>query len=392
MSNTQSSTSIPFYRDERFLRAFAQIASAVLIISLLIVAILNFLRAMDARNLSLSYDFLSVRASFPISDPAIDYTPADTFGRAFLVGLLNTLRISVLGILLATILGTMIALARLSSNWLLSRIALAYIEFHRNIPLLVLLFIWYFAVFSELPNLENSILLPGPGYLNQRGIFFSWPRLNENGWVFMASLVLGLIVAIAIWVRLRRKREESGEETHFVRNSFLSFTSISIIGWFLAGGDPFWIDTPTFEGFNIQGGLRFTPEFLGLFVGLFTYTAAFIAEVVRAGIQAVDKGQLEAASAVGLNPFQVLSLVIVPQSLRIIIPPMISQYLNLTKNSSLALAIGFQELFSVGKIVINQAGRAVPVFILIMISYLMLSGITSLVLNMYNRRIQFITR
>ena len=392
MSTTQSSSAIPFYRDERFLRTFAQIASAVLIISLLIVAIVNFFRAMDARNLSLSYDFLSVRASFPISDPAIPYTPADTFGRAFLVGVLNTLRVSVLGILVATILGTVIALARLSTNWLLSRIALAYIEFHRNIPLLVLLFIWYFAVFSQLPSLENSILLPGPSYLNQRGAFFSWPRLNENGWIFVAALLLGLIIAYVLWVRLRRKREESGQETNFVRNSVLAFVIFTTVGWFLAGGDPFWIDTPTFEGFSIQGGLRFTPEFLGLFVGLVTYTAAFIAEVVRAGIQAVDKGQLEAASAVGLSPFQVLSLVIIPQSLRIIIPPMISQYLNLTKNSSLALAIGFQELFSVGKIVINQAGRAVPVFILIMISYLLLSGITSFVLNIYNRRIQLITR
>lgn len=394
MSETKltSDRSIPFYRDERFLRTAAQIVSAFFIIFLVVLAIVNFLRAMDARNLSLSYDFLSVPAGFPISDPAIAYTPADTFGRAFLVGVLNTLRISLLGILIATILGTMIALARLSSNWLLSRIAFVYIEFHRNIPLLVLLFIWYFAVFTDLPSLENSFVFPGPSYLNQRGAYFSWPRLNENGWIFIASIFLGLIVAIAIWFRLRRKREEHGEETHFMRNSLLAFIIIPIIGWYMAGGDPFWLDIPVLEGFNILGGLRFTPEFLGLFVGLVTYTAAFIAEVVRAGIQAVDKGQLEAASAVGLNSFQVLSLVIIPQSLRIIIPPMISQYLNLTKNSSLALAIGFQEVFSVGKIVINQAGRAVPVFILIMIVYLLLSGITSFVLNIYNRRIQFITK
>jgi general L-amino acid transport system permease protein len=392
MKSTRSTTTIPFYRDERFLRTAAQIVSAILVIAFLIVIVVNFFRALDARNLSLSYDFLNVTAAFPISDPAIEYTPADTFGRAFLVGLLNTLRVSVLGILMATILGTMVALARLSSNWLLSRIALAYIEFHRNIPLLVLLFIWYFAVFSQLPSLENSIVFPGPSYLNQRGAFLSWPRLNENGWIFVAALLVALVVAITIWVNLRRKREDSGEETNFIRNSLLSFAIISVIGWFLAGGDPFWVDVPAFEGFNIQGGLRFTPEFLGLFVGLFTYTAAFIAEVVRAGIQAVDKGQLEAASAVGLSSFQVLSLVIIPQSLRIIIPPMISQYLNLTKNSSLALAIGFQELFSVGKIVINQAGLAVPVFILIMASYLLLSGITSFILNIYNRRIQFTTR
>jgi general L-amino acid transport system permease protein len=392
MSTNPSSASIPFYRDERFIRSAAQVVSAVIVISLVILAVTNFLRAMDARSLSLSYDFLSIPSGFPISDPAIPYTPANTFGYAFMVGLLNTLRISVLGVILATILGTIIALSRLSSNWLLSRIALVYIEFHRNIPLLVLLFIWYFAVFSNLPSLDESILLPGPGYLNQRGAYFSWPRLNDTGWIFVASLILGIIVAYFIWTKLRKKREETGQETNFIRNSLLAFIAFPIIGWFLAGGDPFWLDIPRFEGFNIQGGLRFTPEFLGLFVGLVTFTAAFIAEVVRSGIQAVDRGQLEAAKAVGLSPYQVLSLVIVPQSLRIIIPPMISQYLNLTKNSSLALAIGFQEVFSVGRIVINQAGRAVPVFILIMATYLLLSGFTSLILNAYNRRIQFVTR
>ena len=374
------------------MRAAAQIISGILIIAFLIWVILNFLRAADARNLSLGYEFLSAPAGFPISDPGIAYTPADSFGRAFLVGVVNTLRVAVLGVVVATVLGTLVAFARLSSNWLLSRIALVYIEFHRNIPLLVLLFIWYFSVFREFPSIENSLTLPGPIYLNQRGVYFTWPRLNENGWIFMAFLIIGLIAAIYTWTRLMHKQEQFGKETHFIRNALLTMLAFPLVGWFLAGSDPFWIDTPVFEGFNIQGGLRFTPEFMGLFVGLVTYTAAFIAEVVRAGIQAVDRGQLEAARALGLRPFQVFNFVIIPQALRIIIPPMISQYLNLTKNSSLALAIGFQDLFSVGKIAINQAGRAVPVFILVMISYLIMSLITSWVLNLYNRRIQFVTR
>lgn len=387
-----SSSTIPFYRDERFLRTAAQIVSAAIIILFLIFVVINFINSAEARGLSLGYGFLSSPAGFPISDPAIPYQPTDSFGRAFMVGVLNTLRVSVLGVFMATILGTLVALARLSNNWLLSRISLAYIEFHRNIPLLVLLFIWYFTVFREFPAVADSIRLPGPIYLNQRGFFFTWPRLNENGWIFMAALLIGIVVAIVIWTRLRKRREITGEETHYGRNSLIALLTFPLAGWFLAGGDPFWIDVPQFEGFNIQGGLRFTPEFSGLFVGLVTYTAAFIAEVVRAGIQAVDKGQREAASAVGLNSFQVLSLVILPQSLRIIIPPMISQYLNLTKNSSLALAIGFQDLFSVGKIAINQAGRAVPVFVLVMISYLLLSLFTSAVLNLYNRRIQLVSR
>lgn len=383
---------IPFYRDERFLRAAAQIISAAIIIGFLVWVVLNFLRAAEARALSLSYDFLSAPAGFPISDPAINYTPTDSFGRAFLVGVLNTLRVAVLGIVMATILGTLVALARLSTNWLLSKLALFFIEFHRNIPLLVLLFIWYFSVFREFPAIAESYSLPGPIYLNQRGIYLTWPRLNETGWIFMTSIIVGLIAAIFVWRRLLQKREQTGKETHFVRYSLATALLIPLVGWLAAGGDPFWIDTPTFQGFNIQGGLRFTPEFGGLFVGLVTYTAAFIAEVVRAGIQAVDRGQLDAAKALGLKPFQVLSQVTIPQALRIIIPPMISQYLNLTKNSSLALAIGYQDLFSVGKIAINQAGRAVPVFILVMLSYLAMSLITSFVLNIYNRRIQFVAR
>lgn len=391
-TNLSSGQAIPFYRDERFLRAAAQVISAVVIIGLLLLVVRNFLRAADARGLSLGYGFLSSPAGFPINDTVLPYSITDSYGRAFFLGILNTLRVSVLGIVLATIIGTFLALARLSSNWLMSRLAFVYIEFHRNIPLLILLFIWYFTVFRELPAIENSFEFAGPSYLNQRGLYLAWPKLNESGWIFILFALIGLIAAVIIYIRLKKKRENTGEDTHFGRNSLIILLVFPTIGWFLAGGAPFWLDIPLFEGFNIQGGLRFTPEFLGLFVALVMYTSAFIAEIVRAGIQAVDRGQLEAANAVGLKPMQVLSLVIIPQALRIIIPPLISQYLNLTKNSSLALAIGYQELFSVGKIAINQAGRAVPVFLLIMLSYLTLSAITSLILNLYNRRIQFVMR
>jgi general L-amino acid transport system permease protein len=392
MTEKNTAASIPFYRDERFLKTAAQIISALIIILFLIFVVINFINSANARGLSLGYDFLSSPAGFPISDPAIPYDPTDSFGKAFIVGVLNTLRVAVLGVIMATILGTFVALARLSNNWLLSRISLAYIEFHRNIPLLVLLFIWYTSVFLQFPAIEHSIRLPGPIFLNQRGFFFTWPRLNDNGWIFTTALIIGIIAAVIIWSRLRKRREITGEDTNYARNSLIALLGIPLVGWFIGGGSPYWFDIPFFEGFNITGGLRFTPEFSGLFVGLVTYTAAFIAEVVRAGIQAVDKGQREAAAAVGLNNFQVLSLVVIPQSLRIIIPPMISQYLNLTKNSSLALAIGYQDLFSVGKIAINQAGRAVPVFVLIMVSYLTLSLITSAILNVYNRRIQLVSR
>ena len=391
-TTSQPTQKIPFYRDERIINATTQIVSSILIIGILIWLAINFKEAADARGLALSFDFLKNPAGFPISDPAIEYNPTMSFGRAFLVGLLNTLRVAGIGILTATILGVLVALARLSSNWLLSKIALLYIEFHRNIPLLVLLFIWYFTVFQQLPNVADSIKLPGPIYLSQRGLYLTWPRFTETGGLFRLFLILGIFLAPIAYSYLRRRRELTGNETYFTQVAIGILVLFPIIGWIASGGDPIWWDTPEMSGFNFQGGLRLTPEFAGLYIGLSMYTAGFIAEVVRAGIQAVDKGQMEAARALGLNQFQVLNLVVMPQALRVIIPPMISQYLNLTKNSSLALAIGFQEVFSVGKIAINQAGRAVPVFALVMLTYLTLSLLTSFVLNLYNRRIQFVTR
>ena len=391
-SPNQQDTSIPFYRDERVLKIFAQIISTIIVVGFLIWAILNFLRAAEARNMTLSFGFLKEVAGFPISNPPIEYEPTMTFGRAFFVGLVNTLIVSITGIIAATILGTLVALARLSTNWLLSRIALVFIEFNRNIPLLVLLFILYFVVFQNLPQVKDSIVWPGPIYFNRRGVYLTWPRLTESGLPFLILLGIGLIFAIIAFINLRRRREISGQNTYYSQVSLGILFISGVLGWIISGGTPFYFSVPELQGFNFQGGLRLTPEFSGMFIGLTIYTAAFIAEVVRSGIQAVDQGQIEAARAVGLSTMQVLSLVVMPQALRVIVPPMISQYLNLTKNSSLALAIGFQEVFSVGKIAINQAGRAVPVFALVMLTYLVLSLLTSLVLNMYNRRIQLVTR
>jgi general L-amino acid transport system permease protein len=289
----------------------------------------------------------------------IPFDDSYPFGTAFLVGLLNTLKISIIGIVLATILGTIVGLARLSNNWLVNRIALAYIELHRNIPLLVLLFIWYFAIFNKLPPTQASLELPGFLYINQRGLYLSWPRLTETGSLFAISLLVGLILAIIAWIYLRRLRERRGHSTYFAGVSFAIIILSVVLGLVLSAWQPLWIDTPVLEGFNFTGGLRLTPEFTALLVGLVMYTAAFIAEVVR-----------------------------IPQAMRVIIPPLISQFLNLTKNTSLALAIGYADIFNVGRIMINQAGRAVPIFGMIMVTYLIISLITSLILNVYNRKIQ----
>jgi general L-amino acid transport system permease protein len=383
---------IPIWRDERALKVVAQIVSSLVILGLLYWAIDNFIVTTQQRGMPLTYSFLKEAAGFPIKESFIPYDSTMSFGRAILVGLINTIVVSAAGILFATVVGFIIGLMRLSSNWLISHIALAYIEFHRNIPLLVLLFLWYFGVFTKLPAVKESITLPGFIYINQRGFYLTWPRLAEGGTFFAATLVAGVILAIITWSVLRHIREVKGKETYFGRISLAVLILVPLAGWFISGGKPIWLDVPVLKGFNFQGGLRLTTEFTALLIGLAMYTAAFIAEVVRSGIQAVKKGQIEAAKAVGLRYPQVLSLIIIPQALRVIIPPLISQYLNLTKNSSLALVIGYQELFAIGKVTINQAGRAVPVFILIMATYLAISLLTSIVLNIYNKRVQFIER
>ncbi|MFC2054905.1 amino acid ABC transporter permease [Chloroflexota bacterium] len=387
---THEPHAIPFWRDERVLRWAAQIISGVIIIGILVWVAVNFVQGANQRGMSLNFRFLGDPAEFPISDPLLPYDPSRSFGYAFAVGLVKTLLVAVLGIFFATILGIIVGVARLSTNWLISRIALVYIEFHRNIPLLVLLFIWYFPIFNSFPPVDESLILWGPVYLNSRGIYMTWPRLTAVGFIWLAAIFLSVVLAALAYIRLQKRELETGKSTHYGLISLAILVIGPTLGWILLGRSPLELDVPVLDGYNFMGGLRLTPEFAALLIGLSMYTAAFIAEVVRAGVQSVNLGQHEAAKAVGLNNFQILRLVIFPQALRVIIPPLISQYLNLTKNSSLAFFIGYQEVFSVGKIAINQAGRAIPVFAMVMAVYLALSLFTSMILNFYNRRIQFI--
>ena len=388
----QFHSQVPLWRDERVLRIAAQIISAVVVIGLLVWAVINIFNAAEQRGLSLGFEFIQEAAGFPIGESDIPYDPSRSFLYAFLVGVLNTLKVAVVGVFFATILGTLVGIARLSTNWLVSKLALVYIEFHRNIPLLILLLLWYRGFFTRLPGVQDSIILPGPMYLSQRGLQLTWPRVTPNGWPFVISILLAVILAIIAWIYLRRLQEKIGRSTYFGFVSLGILIILPLIGFLISGGNPLQADVPVISGFNFSGGYQLTPEFAALLVGLVTYTAAFIAEVVRAGIQAVDRGQLEAARSVGLNYSQLLSLIIIPQALRVIIPPLISQYLNLTKNSSLAIFIGYPELFFIGKTTINQAGRAVQVFAVIMAVYLSISLMTSLILNIYNRRIQLVDR
>lgn len=383
---------VPLWRDVQVLQWVAQIISAILVIGFLIFFVTNVLNAAQARGLDLGFAFLDGAAGFPIAESPLPYDPSRSFGYAFLIGVLNTLKVSLVGIVLATILGTFVALARLSTNWLVSKIASVYIEIIRNIPLLVQLFIWYFAVFQQLPPAQEALSLPGPIYLSQRGLYTVWVAPGGSFLAWFAILVAGFLLAGLLYRVLFRYQLRTGRTTYPLAVAFLVVVLFPLVGWFLVPSSPLVKTVPVFGRFNFEGGQQLTPEYAALLTGLTVYTGAYIAEVVRAGILAVSRGQFEAARSLGLKNSQVLRLVVLPQALRVIIPPLISQYLNLAKNSSLAIVIGYADLFFVGRTIINQAGRAVPVFVLIMAVYLTISLVTSVILNIYNRRVQLVER
>jgi len=383
---------VPLWRDVVVLQWIAQILSAVLVLAFLWFFVSNVLRGAEVRGLSWSYSFLKEAAGFPISESVIPYDEAQTFGYAFIVGLLNTLKVSLVGVVLATILGIIAAVARLSTNWLVSRIASVYIEIIRNVPLLVQLFFWYFGFFQRLPPVQEATALPGPSYLSQRGLYIAWFKPTSTFWLWMIFVGVAIVAALVLYFYLSRYQVQTGRTTYPVATAFAVLVVLPVAGWFLVGDNPLASNVPVLGKFNFDGGLRVTPEFAGMLVGLVVYTGAFIAEVVRAGILAVHKGQFEAARALGLTQMQVLRLVVLPQSLRVIIPPLISQYLNLAKNSSLAILIGYADVFFVGRTIINQSGRAVPVFLLIMAIYLTISLVTSVIMNIYNRRVRLVER
>ena len=331
------------------------------------------------------------QAGFEISESPISYGATSTYARAFLVGLLNTLFVSAVGIVLATILGIIVGVARLSDNWLLRTLTGAYVELMRNTPLLVQLFVIYFAIL-QLPSVAETLRIDGIGFLNQRGIFLPAPQAGEAIWAWLGFVAAGMIAAIGGRAMANRLEERGRSSMHLRAIGLVALVALPVIGWFAVGGAPLAFELPRPERFNIVGGLGLSPEFSALLIGLVIYTAAFIGEIVRGGIQAVRRGQLEAARALGLSEGQVLRLVVFPQALRIIVPPLTSQYLNLTKNSSLAVAIGYPDLFKIGQTMSNQTGQPVAVMVLVMGTYLAISLATSLVMNLYNRRVQVAER
>jgi general L-amino acid transport system permease protein len=350
----------------------------------------NTLSNLSARNISTGFDFLNREAGFAIGETPIAYSPASTYGRAITVGLLNTLRVALIGIVLATILGTLIGIARLSSNWLIRKISSIYVEVMRNVPLLLQLFFWYAIISETLPG-PRQALHPLPGvFLSNRGM--QMPTVHGDGLLW---LLVGLLVAIILMIVMakwaRKNQEKTGQIFPIVRWSLALLFVVPAVVWFVSGTS-MTLDVPELKGFNFVGGMTLSPEFAALLIGLVIYTAAFIAEVVRSGIQAVNRGQWEAAEALGLKRGQILRLIVLPQALRVIIPPMTSQYLNITKNSSLAVAIGYPDIVSVINTTLNQTGQAIEGIMMIMAAYLTVSLSISVFMNWYNKRIALVER
>ena len=373
--------------DPRIRGIIFQVVIAVAVIAFAAWLVNNTYENLRRANIASGFGFLWHRAGFEISQTLISYTPDSTYGRAFVVGLLNTLLVAAIGIVLASIIGFIVGVSRLSKNWLIRTLASVYVETLRNIPVLLQLLFWYKAVLSVLPGPRQGFALPLGANLSNRGLILP-SGIPGTGFIATVIAAIVAVVAVIVVARWARARQMATGQIFPVMWTSLAILIILPALVFLATGAPLTIEFPTLQGFNFVGGVHIAPEFMALTLGLTLYTAAFIAEIVRGGILAVSHGQTEAASALGLKRSWTLRLVIIPQALRVIIPPLTNQYLNLTKNSSLAVAVGYPDLVGVfARTVLNQTGQAVEVIFITMMVYLAISVATSLFMNWFNRRI-----
>jgi general L-amino acid transport system permease protein len=363
---------------QQWINIALQVALIVVVGGLIYAAAVNAANNLAKAGIASGFRFWDNTAGFDISQTLIAYSSStSTFGRAFWVGLLNTLLVASLGIVLATALGFTIGIARLSRNWLIARLAGGYVELVRNVPLLLQILFWYNAVLKSLPDLRGSIAIPGGAFLNNRGLFLPQPLFGADFGYVAGAFMLGIVATLALRIWERRRQERTGEPPRTFTYGFGLIVLLPLVVFF-AAGRPLSFGFPELGRFNIRGGTEILPELAALLVALTIYTAAFIAEVVRAGILAVAPGQTEAAQALGLRSGSTLRLVVVPQAMRVIVPPLTSQYLNLTKNSSLAVAIGYPDLVQVfAGSVLNITGQAVEVIAITMAVYLFISLTTS---------------
>ncbi|WP_119309611.1 amino acid ABC transporter permease [Cohaesibacter haloalkalitolerans] len=390
-STGQTSTKGSIFNDPKVRGIIYQLVLVAGLVYFFWSIVQNAAHNLEKQNIASGFGFIENTAGFLPNQTLISLSATSTYGQALLAGLLNTLLVAVIGIILATIVGFVMGVARLSNNWVVSKLATMYIEIVRNIPLLLQLFFWYFAVLRNLPNPKDSSNLFGVFHLNNRGLFMPRPIFEAGSEAMLVALAVGIVGAIGVSIWARKRQVKTGQRFPAFWTGLGLIILLPVLAYFLSGR-PISYDYAELKGFNYKGGMKVIPEFVGLTLALTIYTGAFIAEIVRAGILAVNHGQTEAAHALGLRNGPTLRLVIIPQAMRVIIPPLTSQYLNLTKNSSLAVAIAYPDIVSVGGTVLNQTGQAIEVIAVWMIVYLSISLLTSILMNWYNRSIALVER
>jgi len=380
-----------WWRDERKRGIVAQVVTIALVVGFFWFLFANMVENQRRLGVPLSLDFLNGTAGFQVSFSLIPITLDSSILTVIKTGIINTLLASAISVVLATLLGFFIGVLRLSSNWLIARVATVYIEIVRNVPLLVQLLFWYIAITKMLPNVRQSIMIGSEVALNVRGLFVPKPVPGEGSWVILAAVIVAIVAAVVIRRWSAQRQKATGQQFPAIWTGIGIIIVLPILAN-LAAGSPVTWDPPVLKGFNFQGGLSLPPELVALVMGLSVYTSAYIAEIVRGGIIAVSHGQTEAALALGLSPSRNLRLVVIPQALRVITPPLTSQYLNIVKNSTLAGATGFPDLYAVIGTSQNQTGRAVECVAILMVFYLVVSLLISLFMNWYNKRIALVER
>lgn len=385
MSNPPASH-VPLWRRPAFRALIIQAILLAGLVALITMMVNNALTNLDERGITTGFAFLNERAGFSIPQTLIDFPGNSTYGRTFIVGLLNTLLVSAMGIVAATIIGFAVGIARLSPNWLLARLAAVYVEIFRNIPLLVQILFWYFAVLQALPSPRQSLSLMEAVFLNVRGLVVPAPIPETGFGMVLAALAVAVVASIVFAIYARRLQERTGKALPVYWVGTALIIGLPLLAFFI-GGSPLSWEVPELKGFNFRGGVTIIPELMALWLALSIYTASFIAEIVRSGIQSVPSGQVEASRAIGLPANITLRKVVIPQAMRVIVPQLTSQYLNLIKNSSLATAIGYPDLVAVfAGTSLNQTGQAIEIIAITMAVYLTISLVVSALMNLYNAR------
>ncbi len=384
-------TRVSLFNDPKIRGIFYQAVVFILLVVLVYWIVGNTVENLRRSNISSGFAFLNGRAGFDVSQALIPFSSDSTFARALLVGLLNTILVAVTGIITASIVGFLVGVGRLSKNWLIRQICTVYVQVFRNIPPLLVIFFWYLGVLSVLPLPRDSYHLPFGSYLNSRGFFFPKMIWGEGAWLVGVAILLAIGLIWFVARRARIRQMATGERFPVLWTSLALLFGLPLLA-FVVTGFPLTFEFPQQSTFNLVGGTQVKPEFIALYLALSFYTASFIAEIVRAGILGVPKGQSEASAALGLRSGMILRLVVIPQAMRIIIPPLTSQYLNLTKNSSLAIAVGYADLVAIGGTILNQTGQSIEIVAIWMVVYLGLSLATSLLMNWFNARMALVER